>query len=950
MQQWTLYLKHLGWGVQYKRYDSVLRSRLIRFTTELLPNFIASMLKHLSKAKSPFYFRYFTSVKKLKVLCWLPFIFIPLIGVAQQTDTIKAKKDSSALTLTDSLKLLKQAVSKPRADTSKAKSLITQRTTATGQVLDDVTGKPLVGLSVSFTGSIHGIITDSLGYFRLSAAGAFRNISFSAVGYQAITKNIQPGVANVVNVRLKKSLTRLKEVVVRASKKKPYRNKGNPAVELIQQVIDHKPINRARSADYLQYDQYERTGFSLVNPPDLLTKRGFFNKFKFMLDSTVDVDGKTQTSLPVYFSEKRYKHYYRKDPEKTITLLEAEKETNIIKFVDTAGVDVYLRRFYGNDIDLYNNNIFILTNQFLSPIADHAPDFYKFFITDTIQAEGTKLIEVSFTPRAKGDLLFEGNLLVTLDGRYAVEAATLNVNRDINLNFLKDFKVGLNFTKYPDGRYYLKQSDVKADFGILGKKTLNVYGDRSVFYENYVLDKPQPEEFYKGKSEQTAPKANQFDNQYWADHRVDTLSKAQSRVYAKMNRLQTMKLFKVLTWVGATLTGDYANTGPVQIGPVGALYSFDKLEGSRFQLGGRTTPKFNKTIQLEGYGAFGTRDQVAKYDLATYISLNKTPFYRYANNYFKVSYSNDIGIPGQNFAINNSSTAFSSFQTSQSNYFLYNQIFKLEYVRDLDNHVSFNFGLKNWDQRAAGALIYQLNDAPDVVRNVTTSELDFGFRYAPHEQFIQGTTFRHTIYSKYPIFNVQVNHGIKGLINGSFNYTIVGARVDKRFYMSQLGFGDASLQGNYLVGKVPFPLLNIAAANQSIGYDPESYNQMRYLEFVSDHYASFNYTQSFNGFFLNKIPLIDHLKWREFLSFKALYGGLRNQNNPQYSGGLYKFPVAESGQSGTYGLGNVPYMEAGFGIGNIFKVLRLDAIRRFNYLDHPNVKQYGIKISLGIDL
>jgi hypothetical protein len=37
------------------------------------------------------------------------------------------------------------------------------------------------------------------------------------------------------------------------------------------------------------------------------------------------------------------------------------------------------------DIDIYDNNISLLGNQMLSPIADAAPTFYKFFITDTLQ-------------------------------------------------------------------------------------------------------------------------------------------------------------------------------------------------------------------------------------------------------------------------------------------------------------------------------------------------------------------------------------------------------------------------------------------------------------------------------------------------------------------------------------------------------------------------------------
>mgnify|MGYP001555084629 CR=1 FL=1 len=167
--------------------------------------------------------------------------------------------------------------------------------------------------------------------------------------------------------------------------------------------------------------------------------------------------------------------------------------------------------------------------------------------------------------------------------------------------------------------------------------------------------------------------------------------------------------------------------------------------------------------------------------------------------------------------------------------------------------------------------------------------------------------------------------------------------------MSQLGYADVTLLGSMITGKVPFPLLNIISANQSIAYNPDAYNKMYYLEFVSDHYVGLNFTQSFNGFFLNKVPLIKHLKWREYLSFKVLYGGVRDENDPAKTSGLYRFPAASNKTYGTYALGHTPYTEAGVGIGNIFKFLRFDLIRRFNYLNHPGVSPYSVKVSFSPD-
>jgi len=851
------------------------------------------------------------------------FILIPLYSVAQQRDSLKFKKD-----------------------TTSRNPLTGLATRVSGQVTDAVSGQPIPFTSISFAGSAHGTSSDKQGKFTLTAPGNYNRVMFSNVGYLPVTKTIKPGQVNELQVHLTGSQTQLKEVSV-TSRGKRYRNKGNPAVELIQQVIDHKAQNRMESANYLQYDQYERTGLSVFNLSPRLFNNRFLGQYGFLLDSTQKINGKTETTLPVFFSEKLFQNYYRKSPEKSIQVLSAQKAINIVKFIDTAGVSLYLNRLYGNKIDIYSNNIFILTNQFLSPIADHAPDFYQFFIVDTIQAGQQKLVELRFTPRNKSDLLFEGTLLVTLDGQYAVVSCEMNINKQINLNFLRSLETRLDFQQYPGGRYYLSKSSVKADFGILRTKGTGVFGERTIFYSNYKFNSPLPDAFYQGKSSQTKPNFNLQDSSYWAQHRADTLSQRQAQAYVNINRLENMPSFKRASWITSTLLLGYADAGPVQIGPIGSFFSFNDLEGSRFQFGGRTTPQLNKTVYFEGYAAYGTKDKQVKYDVATYFSLNQLPYYRFPNDYFKVSYLYDVNIPGQSFAINNSQSTLTSFHSGTTSYFLYNKIFAVSYVKDFENHFSYNLTVKNWDQQAAGTLVYQLNDANNsIIPSLTTREADLGLRYAPNEQILQGTVNRRTLVSKYPVFSLTIKYGSTGIFNGGYTYTNIAASIYKRLYMSQLGYADFTLLGGVVAGKVPFPLLNISPANQSIAYTSNAYNAMDYLEFVSDHYVGLNFTQSFSGFFLNKIPLIDRLKWREYLSFKVLYGGLRKENNPLYSPNLFQFPVTSTG---TYALGSTPYSEAGFGIGNIFKILRIDYVKRLTYLDHPGISPNVIKVSFNPD-
>ena len=824
-------------------------------------------------------------------------------------------------------------------------SCFAQRTTVSGVVTDSETGQPVPRVSITFANTHTGITTDSLGKFILSASGSFSRIVVSAIGYKPLLRIVSPGTENEIHIKLEKSQTQLREVAVRARSIKPYRNKDNPAVELIRQVIAHKDANRPQTSNYLQYDQYERIGLTFFDIPPILINNVLFRPYRFMLDT---VGGKL--SAEVYLSEKRHRQYLRKEPEKSIKVLVAQKESNIVKFIDTAGVNIYLNRLYGDQVDIYENNIFIINNQLLSPIANHSPDFYKFFITDTIRSGNDTLVELSFIPRNKGDLLFEGHLLVTLNGTYAVTSCELNVNSQININFLRSLKVDLDFQKQPSGRYFLVKSDAKADFGILKNKGFGVKGQRTIYYTNYLADQPLDQAFYQGKSEQVLPDFSQPDSAYWTKQRPDTLPKKEADFYQHIGRLEKMKSFKRATWIASTLNGGFADTGPFQFN-TGDLVSYSTIEGVRLGVGGRTTPEFNKTIYLEGYLADGTLDHQFKYSATVYYSFNETPHYRYPNDYLAINQQYDIGLPGQSPNNRNFRTPLSSFQTGTSRYYFYSNIFKLDYVKEYDNHFSFDAGFYHRIQQAAGSLKYTLNDPQQtVVDHITSSVFTLSLRYAPHEQIFQGTNSRNIIQYKYPIFTMLISQGLKGVFNSTNNYNSVTATVVKRFYLSQLGFADVTLLGGLITGKVPYPLLNISNANQSIVYDPNAYNQMHYLEFVSDHYAGLNITQSFNGFFLNKLPLIDHLKWREYLSFKVLYGGLRAENNPLLTGGLYNFPAPAAGTSGTYTLGNIPYTEAGVGIGNIFKLLRVDGIRRFNYLDHPGVSKYGVKLTLNVDL
>jgi hypothetical protein len=824
--------------------------------------------------------------------------------------------------------------------------LMAQQTIIKGVVTDIRTHETMPGVTITFDGTTIGASTDVQGNYKISTDGNYTRLKISFIGYKTTYKDIIPGTTQAINITLSEDRRALNEVVIKSGKKTRYTNKNNPAVELIRKVIAHKSQNRLENFNYAEYQQYERMIFSLSDLSEKFKQKRIFKNYQFLFtEQDSDAIG-GKTLLPIYMEEKLSDNYFRKSPYAKKQVIQANKQVKYDEnFVDNEGLKAYFNRMY-MDIEIYDNNIPLLGNQLLSPIADGAPAFYKFFITDTIKDVSPQLIELSFTPRNTTNMLFEGKIYVTMDGNYAVQKAVLSVNKHINLNFVRQMQTTLAFEKTEGGRYRLSQSDLKMDFGLNKNKGGGVYGERVVIINNFAVNKPRSQEVYSGPAQMIAYNATEKGDEFWKANRPDTLKPGQANIYKNIDSLQTIPSFKRTMKLVTLFVAGYDNLGPFEVGPVNTFYNFNPVEGFRLRLGGRTTTDLSKRFYFETYGAYGFKDEKFKYFFSGTYSLNDKSIYSFPQEYIRASVQHDTKIPGQELQFVQEDKFLLSFKRGDHGIYTYNDIFRLDYVHEYLNHFSYKFELKSWNQAPTGSLYFQniVDGQPNTINDLQTTELSMELRYAPHEKFYQGKLYRTPIPDKYPIFTLRYQEGIKGLLKGDYNYQNVTGNITKRFYLSQLGFADVVAEGGYIFGKLPYPLLDISHANQSYALQLQSYNLMNYLEFVSDHYASINIDQHFNGFFFNKVPLLKDLKLREVVSFKSVWGGVRQENNPANDPSLLQYPLNGDGKPITYTLNNGPYMEASAGIENIFKVLRLDLVRRLSYLDHPDAPKWGVRV------
>ena len=180
--------------------------------------------------------------------------------------------------------------------------------------------------------------------------------------------------------------------------------------------------------------------------------------------------------------------------------------------------------------------------------------------------------------------------------------------------------------------------------------------------------------------------------------------------------------------------------------------------------------------------------------------------------------------------------------------------------------------------------------------------------------------------SDYPIVGIDLVAGLKGVLNGNYEYYRAELSIKHDVNIAPIGYSDFMVSGGKIFNKVPYPLLKLHEGNATYFYDPYAFSCMNFYEFASDLWAAVFWEHHFRGFFLSKIPLMKRLKWREVATVKALWGTLSDKNNGSLADtkAILLFPEGMSSVS-------KPYIEAGVGVENIFRILRIDAIWRLTH-------------------
>lgn len=843
--------------------------------------------------------------------------------------------------------------------------------TVSGIVVDAKSGSPLPFVNVYYEGKGVGAATDENGNFSVPYRKGWNILTISSVGFKKMEIPISGPIENL-KVRLEVNSQTIKGVSIKGKRKK-YDRKNNPAVELMRKVIAAKKHSDLRRHDYFSYQKYEKRTFALNEFTEKVFDDEHFKKLPFLKERVETCPETGKLILPISVDETFSKRIFKKDGNIDKTIVEGRNSTGLNEFFNTGDIATTMIEDVFTDVDIYDNNIHVLQSEFVSPLSSSSGiSFYRYFIADTLDVDGIRCIEVTFTPNNSQDFGFNGSLYIIADSTYRVHKATLNLPHNNAVNFVSDMYVSQEFETLPTGEQVIVNDNMIVQISVIGSFT-KFHIKRDTYYSNYSLEEIPEKEFKFLGKERLLADAMMKDNKYWNSVRPEPLTEKESTMDDFLKKMESTKGFKFVLFVAKAFIENFVETSTdrekpskVDIGPINTIFSQNFVDGFRLRMSAQTTANLNPHLFAKGYVAYGFKDHKWKGMGELTYSFNKKAYLprEFPVNNLTVTYQYDDASPSDIFMPTDKDNVFTSFRWTKVNHMNYVQKLRVLYEREWENGLRLTAQVKKESNEATAALFYQPLDgtgtpSPDKNLHINKFEMAdvmIGLRFQPGATYINTKQRRIATNNDSPIFELNHTIGLKNVLGNDYTYNYTEAKVYKRLYLSSWGKIDTYVKGGIQWNKVPFPLLIMPAANLSYIKERETFSLIDNMEFMNDRFVSIMSGWDMNGKILNRIPLIRKLKWREYIGFNMLWGTLTDKNNPFLAKNagdsrLFYFP-GEFRKDGTFKYQsrvmdkNKPYFEVVAGIHNIFKILHVEYVRRLNYLDNPDIDKWGIRIML----
>ncbi len=785
-----------------------------------------------------------------------------------------------------------------------------------GRVSDEQgMGLPFVTLYAKNT-SI-GTTTNTEGIYSLELEAGSYEIIFQYVGYKRETRKVVIGNEDVLlNIRMKPEVISLAAVEVKANAK-------DPAYQIIRNAIKRRKQHLNEVTDF-NCDVYIK-GFQRLDKAP-----------KKILGTTINVD----TGI-VYLSESVSKLSFRQPDDVKEKMISSKVSGDDQGFSYNQSSDMKFN-FYENLIQVISIN----ERGLISPIANNAMLHYDYQLTGILQEGEMTINKIKVIPIRKNDPVFSGDIYIIEDS-WRIYSVNLMLTKFNQIEFMDSLSISQVHVPIKDDKWMLLSQKFNFKFGVFGFKGS---GNFSEVRSNYVIDPVFEKRYFTNEIMSYEEGANKKDSLYWEAIRPIPLTTLEKKDYVVKDSLRIIKDSKQykdsidrvdnkislgnILFTGYTHTKSFEKKR-VKLNSLTDMLQFNTVEGLvpnlkvTYSRWFKNRKRYSITPQIR----YGFADNALRYKLSGdyYYAPKKSSSFHFSiqKSVVQLNEKNPI-MP----VINTMSTLYYKknhiklyekraiklwHRTEVVNGLVLTSSVEYSNRRQLFNHSDYTWSKKD-DRNYTSNMPENIALKDTSFPTNSSLILDIGLKWVIGQKYISYPDRKYNLQSKYPTIRLNFTKAINGLLGAGIKFSKLQIAISDDLPLGLLGSGSYSARAGTFLNKdsISFIEFNHFNGNQTVfsKFISDDFQLLDYYQFSTNGaFFQAHYTHHFNGFLINKIPLVRKTKIQAVASMNFLKTKALNE-----------------------------YVEFGIGFEHILKVMRVDYF--FAFLPEGESRN-GVRIGFG---
>ncbi len=767
-------------------------------------------------------------------------------------------------------------------------------------------GEPLPFATIYLKGTTKGVTSNDDGKYAFKLDKGIYTLVFQYIGFSKQEVEIDLNENKTVNISLHSDGIALQEITVKAGE--------DPAYPIMRKAIKKRKFYAGQVNEY-SCQSYIKGLQRLISIPD---------KFKKLIKITSGEKIDSTNYGVIYLSESE-SNYYFAQPDKEKEIMFSSRISGESKNFSFNRLSQMKFNFYDNLISFRN----ISDRPFVSPLNSNAFLYYKFKLLGTINEDGRLFNKIEFKPKRKTDPCFTGVIYIQ-DNSWRLTGVDVKLTKANKIKFLDTLCIKQLFAPVITDSIWLPVNyNMSFYFEFMG---IAANGYFNAVVKNYNLTPALKADLFSNEVFVIEEGANKKDSVYWSANRPVPLTTEENKDYRKKDSTEKIedtdrykdsvdrrrnkfrfaelllgyRYIKTKRGITASIPGIITNG--VQYNTVEGLnlsYNFslnkeyENFKAHRFN--GRLRYGFSNYLWggEAGYNYFYNPKKFSRFGLNLKSIVEQ---YNQADPILPLINSAYTLLGNENYMKLYKETAFeTSFFSELTNGIFINSVIKYAERDPLKNSTD-QLLIDNKTK------LFTSNDPVNEntenflfkTNNALTAELSFSFRFKqkyitkPDQKIITG--------SKYPRLNVSYKKAIP-VLNARADYDLASAMIYDDISLGLFGRLGYRLRGGYFLNTNQLYFMDYKhfLGNQTFfntGDYLSSYRLLPYYTYSADKWFTEAHAEHhFNGFIINKIPLLKKLNVQEVIGGHLLLNNKLNQ-----------------------------YYEINFGLENIFNILRFDYV------------------------